>query len=79
MDPRFLLTSGGLVLTVAVALSAQTRKDATAVDTADPVAAAIARGVGYLTKELPKWKAQHPCYSCHNNGDAARALLAAGA
>ena len=79
MDPRFLLTSGGLVLTVAAALSAQTRKDATAVDTADPVAAAIARGVGYLTTEVPKWKAQHPCYSCHNNGDAARALLAAGA
>ncbi|HEX7283412.1 MAG TPA: prenyltransferase/squalene oxidase repeat-containing protein [Vicinamibacterales bacterium] len=79
MDPRFLLTTGGLVLTVAAALSAQTRKDATAVDTADPVAAAIARGVGYLTKEVPKWKAQHPCYSCHNNGDAARALLAAGA
>jgi hypothetical protein len=79
VDPRFLLTSGGLVLTVAAALSAQTRKDATAVDTADPVAAAIARGVGYLTKEVPKWKAQHPCYSCHNNGDAARALLAAGA
>jgi hypothetical protein len=79
VDPRFLLTSGGLVLTVAAALSAQTRKDATAVDTADPVAAAIARGVGYLTKEVPKWKAQHPCYSCHNNGDAARALLAASA
>ena len=79
MDPRFLLTTGGLVLTVAAALSAQTRKDATAVDDADPIAAAISRGVGYLTKEVPKWKAQHPCYSCHNNGDAARALLAAGA
>jgi hypothetical protein len=79
VDPRFLLTSGGLVLTVAAALSAQTRKDATAVDTGGPVAAAISRGVGYLTKEVPKWKAQHPCYSCHNNGDAARALLAAGA
>ncbi len=40
---------------------------------------AISRGVGYLTKEVPKWKAEHPCYSCHNNGDATRALLVAGA
>jgi hypothetical protein len=40
---------------------------------------AIARGVRYLSVEVPKWKAEHPCYSCHNNGDAARALLVASA
>ena len=34
---------------------------------------------GILVKEVPKWKAEHPCYSCHNNGDATRALLVAGA
>jgi hypothetical protein len=45
----------------------------------DPHAAAIAKGVDYLKVEVPKWKAEHPCYSCHNNGDAARALLVAGA
>ena len=28
---------------------------------------------------MPRWRAEHPCYSCHNNGDAARALLAASA
>ena len=28
---------------------------------------------------MPNWKAEHPCYSCHNNGDATRALLVAGA
>ena len=49
------------------------------VDKADPNAASIARGVGYLVKEVPKWKAEHPCYSCHNNGDATRALLVASA
>jgi hypothetical protein len=27
--------------------------------------------------EVPRWRREHPCYSCHNNGDAARALLAA--
>jgi hypothetical protein len=44
----------------------------------DPNKTAITRGVGYLVKEVPKWKAEHPCYSCHNNGDATRALLVAG-
>ena len=42
-----------------------------------PHAAAIAKGVDYLKVEVPKWKAEHPCYSCHNNGDATRALLVA--
>jgi hypothetical protein len=28
---------------------------------------------------VPRWKREHPCYSCHNNGDATRALLAASA
>jgi hypothetical protein len=35
------------------------------------------RAVAFLVKEVPRWKAEHPCYSCHNNGDATRALLAA--
>ena len=26
---------------------------------------------------MPAWRQAHPCYSCHNNGDAARALVAA--
>ena len=57
------------VLAVAVAAAAQS----TATD------AAIARGVKYLSVEVPKWRAEHPCYSCHNNGDAARALMVASA
>jgi len=36
-----------------------------------------ARAVAYLTREVPRWRQEHPCYSCHNNGDAARALIAA--
>jgi hypothetical protein len=40
--------------------------------------AAVKRGVAFLTKEVPKWHADHSCYSCHNNGDAARALIVAG-
>ena len=57
------------VLALAVAAAAQS----TATDLA------IRRGVKYLSVEVPKWKAEHPCYSCHNNGDAARALMVASA
>lgn len=32
------------------------------------------RALAYLAAEVPRWSAEHHCYSCHNNGDAARAL-----
>jgi len=35
------------------------------------------RALTYLAREVPRWKAENNCYSCHNNGDAARALFAA--
>lgn len=38
---------------------------------------AESRAVAYLSAEVPRWRREHPCYSCHNNGDAARALIAA--
>jgi hypothetical protein len=33
--------------------------------------------VTFLEREVPMWRREHPCYSCHNNGDATRALIAA--
>ncbi len=39
---------------------------------------AITRALDYLTREVPEWKKKNGCFSCHNNGDAARALMAAG-
>ena len=36
-----------------------------------------ARALGYLAVEVPLWSTEHHCHSCHNNGDAARALYAA--
>jgi hypothetical protein len=39
---------------------------------------AEAKAVAFLEREVPRWRREHPCYSCHNNGDAARALIAAG-
>ena len=35
------------------------------------------RGLQYLAREVPKWRAENGCFSCHNNGDGARALYAA--
>ena len=36
-----------------------------------------ARGIAFLSGEVPRWPAENSCYSCHNNGDAARALYTA--
>jgi Squalene-hopene cyclase C-terminal domain len=35
------------------------------------------KALGYLSAEVPRWSSEHRCFSCHNNGDAARALYAA--
>ena len=39
--------------------------------------AAEQRAIEFLTREVPAWPAENQCFSCHNNGDAARALFAA--
>jgi hypothetical protein len=36
------------------------------------------KALAYLEIEVPRWSAENQCYSCHNNGDAARALIKAG-
>lgn len=35
------------------------------------------RAVDFLAQEVPRWSRENHCFSCHNNGDAARALFAA--
>src|SRR4051812_20412509 len=40
-------------------------------------AGAEGRALAYLAREVPRWSAENKCYSCHNNGDAARALYVA--
>ena len=35
------------------------------------------RAIAYLSREVPRWSPKNKCYSCHNNGDAARALYMA--
>jgi hypothetical protein len=36
-----------------------------------------ARAVAFLSEEVPRWSRENRCFSCHNNGDAARALYQA--
>src|SRR5437867_11887877 len=35
------------------------------------------RALAYLAREVPRWSTENKCFSCHNNGDAARALYTA--
>lgn len=37
------------------------------------------RAIDFLSTEVPAWNRDNHCYSCHNNGDGARALFAARA
>ncbi len=39
--------------------------------------AAEERAIAYLSREVPAWSRDNHCFSCHNNGDGARALYAA--
>lgn len=36
-----------------------------------------ARATEFLAREVPRWSRENHCFSCHNNGDAARALFVA--
>jgi hypothetical protein len=35
------------------------------------------KALAYLSREVPRWSVENRCFSCHNNGDAARALFKA--
>jgi hypothetical protein len=35
------------------------------------------RALAYLSREVPAWSVKNKCFSCHNNGDGARALYTA--
>jgi prenyltransferase beta subunit len=38
---------------------------------------AEAKAIAFLIREVPAWPRENGCFSCHNNGDAARALFLA--
>src|SRR5262245_15007234 len=43
----------------------------------EPGKAAEMRAVEFLKREVPAWSMANGCFSCHNNGDAARAVYKA--
>lgn len=43
---------------------------------ANPIQAALQKSIAYLEREVPAWSRENNCFSCHNNGDGARALFA---
>ncbi len=43
----------------------------------DDEASALKRAIAYLAQEVTRWSSENRCFSCHNNGDGARALFAA--
>ncbi len=51
-----------LLMLCSLALSAQTPEQ---------------KAVDYLAREVPRWSKENGCFSCHNNGDGARALFVA--
>ncbi|MCZ6794378.1 MAG: hypothetical protein O7J95_12270 [Planctomycetota bacterium] len=63
-----------LVLTLSLALSGCARPRTPAGRRAPP---GTARALSYLAREVPRWSRENGCFSCHNNGDAARALYTA--
>ena len=58
---------------VATAIGASANRVAAQPQDASPEARAIA----FLAGEVPRWPVENDCFSCHNNGDAARALYTA--
>ena len=58
---------------VATAIGASANRAAAQPQNTSPEARAIA----FLAGEVPRWPVENNCFSCHNNGDAARALYTA--
>jgi hypothetical protein len=70
MRPPPLLAAAALATALTIGLRADTWP-------AQEAGTPEARAVAFLSVEVPRWHAENGCYSCHNNGDAVRALVAA--
>lgn len=68
LTKRLLFTLLFLSVVVSVPLGSQRSSDK---------ATAELKAIGFLAREVPAWSKNNGCFSCHNDGDAARALYAA--
>ncbi|MHB1559492.1 MAG: prenyltransferase/squalene oxidase repeat-containing protein [Isosphaeraceae bacterium] len=82
------LAAGGRFLQVFAAVAISHGFGSLAIAAGDPGGAfqptnqaqtAEERAIAYLAGEVPRWSRRNHCFSCHNNGDAARALYEAKA
>jgi hypothetical protein len=73
MKARF--SSLPIVITIAVCVFGSTPYQSTITGRVRPVAEM--KAVEFLLREVPAWSKENGCFSCHNNGDAARALYVA--
>ncbi len=75
---RAALMAGGLLagLVLAGISSLQAGDGELPAEVATPKLA-VEKGLRFLAREVPAWPKENRCFSCHNNGDAARALFAA--
>ena len=62
-EPESVMTPALLLLTAGFAVAPPVRGETAA--------------LAYLAREVPRWSKDNRCYSCHHNGDAARALYTA--
>ncbi len=67
----FILTSIALGMVAVYSASADDNR------TPQPARESLDRALKFLSREVPQWSTKNKCYSCHNNGDAARALFVA--
>lgn len=62
----------GIAITTSIDAKPFARRGAAAESTT-----AETRAIAYLAREVPSWNSKNACFSCHNNGDGARALYLA--
>lgn len=65
--PLFALLVIAIAFSTSIAFSAEQTEKKTAQQ----------KAIDYLSKHIPRWKPQQKCFSCHHNGDAARAMFLA--
>jgi len=76
MRNYWLLATPGLLFCLAIGWTRRANSTQTD-ENANKAPAAEDRALTFLGREVPRWSIENKCFSCHNNGDGARALYTA--
>lgn len=76
MNRHFVSKSGFAVVLVAIAAGCASER--VVPSPVKDASSAELKAIQFLQQEVPAWARENGCFSCHNNGDAARVLYAAG-